>query len=104
MDSIAEKIWPLESSSETKTKNLEQDRKVSEAGTRNSDGQKTRTIRELGSGLFDASGFCTVEDFVETGETRFIVIGFDFATVLFSSSCSCILFAIVLVQLVKLKF
>ena len=34
---------------------------------------------------------------------RFIV-GFDFATILFSPSCSCIRFAIVLVQLVKLKF
>ena len=36
-------------------------------------------------------------------EGRFIV-GFDFATILSSPSCSYILFAIVLVQLVKLKF
>ena len=54
-------------------------------------------------GFFDATGFCTVEELVETGETRFIV-GFDFATILFSPSFPCILFAIVSVQLVKLKF
>ena len=55
-------------------------------------------------GLFDAIGFCTVEELVETETAKFIVVGFDFATILFSPSCSCILFAIVLVQLVKLKF
>ena len=54
-------------------------------------------------GLFDATGFCTVEELVETVKARFIV-GFGFATILSSLSCSCILFAIVLVQLVKLKF
>ena len=37
-------------------------------------------------GFFDATGFCTVEELVETSETRFIV-GFDFATILFSPSC-----------------
>ena len=54
--------------------------------------------------IFDATGFCTVEELVETVKARFIVVGFDFATILSSPSCSCILFAIVLVQLVKLKF
>ena len=54
-------------------------------------------------GLFDATGLCTVEELIETVKARFIV-GFDFATILFFPSCSCILFAIVLVQLVKLKF
>ena len=48
--------------------------------------------------------FSTVEELVETMKARFIVVGFDFATTLSSPSCSCILFAIVLRQLVKLKF
>ena len=51
-------------------------------------------------GLFDAIGLFTVEELVETA--RFTVVGF--ATILFSPSCSCILFAIVLVQLAKLNF
>ena len=55
-------------------------------------------------GLFDATGLFTDEELVETVKDRFIVAGFDFATILFSPSCSCILFAIVSVQLVKLKF
>ena len=38
-----------------------------------------------------------------SSETKFIV-GSDFATILSSPSCSCILFAIVSMQLVKLKF
>ena len=54
-------------------------------------------------GLFDAIGLFTVEELVETEKARFIVVGFDFATILLYPSCSCILFAIVLVQLVKLK-
>ena len=56
------------------------------------------------SGLFDAIGFCKVEELVETERARFIVVDFDFATILLSPSCSCILFAIILVKLVKLKF
>ena len=55
-------------------------------------------------GLFDATGFCTVEELVEKVEARFIVVGIGFATIQFSPSCSCIIFATVLVQLVKLKF
>ena len=55
-------------------------------------------------GLFDAIELFTVEELVETEKARFIVVGFDFATILFSPSCSCILFAIVLTKLVKLKF
>ena len=55
-------------------------------------------------GLFDAIGRFTDEELVETVAVRFIAVGFDFATILFSSFCSCTLFAIVLEQLVKLKF
>ena len=55
-------------------------------------------------GLFDAIGLFTVEELVETEAAKFIIVGFDFATILLSLLCSCILFAIVLVQLVKLKF
>ena len=51
---------------------------------------------------FEAIGL-SVEELVETSETKFIV-GFDFATILFTPSCSCIFFAVVLVQLVKQKF
>ena len=54
-------------------------------------------------GLFDAIGFCTVEELVETVKARFNV-GFDFATNLSSLFSSCILFAIVSVPLVELKF
>ena len=64
-----------------------------------------QSVRQGGlstSGLFDAIGLCTVAELVETRETKFI-IGSDFTTIL-SSFCSCILFAIVLVQLVKLNF
>ena len=53
-------------------------------------------------GLFDA--MFTDEELVETVDVRFIAVGFDFATILSSSFCSCILFAIVLGQLDKLKF
>ena len=55
-------------------------------------------------GLFDAIGLFTDEELVETETARFIDVGLDFATILLSSFCSCILFATVSVQLVKLKF
>ena len=35
-------------------------------------------------GLFDATGFCTVEELVETVKASFVVVGFDFATILSS--------------------
>ena len=54
--------------------------------------------------LLDEIGLSTDEELVATELVRFIVVDFDFATILLSPSCSCILFAIVLVQLVKLKF
>ena len=44
------------------------------------------------SGLFDASGFCTIEELVETVKARFIVVGSDFAMILSSPSSCCILF------------
>ena len=34
--------------------------------------------------LFDTTGFCTVEELVETVKARFIVVGFGFATILLS--------------------
>ena len=40
----------------------------------------------------------------ELATAKFIAVGFDFATILLCSFCSCILFAIVWVQLVKLKY
>ena len=46
----------------------------------------------------------TVEELVETETAKFIVVGFDFATIVLSPSCSCILLAVVLVQLIKLDF
>ena len=55
-------------------------------------------------GLFDAIGWFTDEELVETVDVRFFAVGFDFATILSSSFRSCTLFAIVLVQLVNLKF
>ena len=54
-------------------------------------------------GLLDTIGLFTDEELV-TELVRFIAVGLDFATVLFSSDCSCILFAILSVQLNKLKF
>ena len=51
-------------------------------------------------GLFRATANCSQR----TVKASFIIVGFDFATILSSPSCSCILFANVLVQLVKLKF
>ena len=43
-------------------------------------------------GLLDAIGLSTDEELVETDLVRFITIGLDLATILFSSHCSCILF------------
>ena len=45
--------------------------------------------------LFDAIGWFTDEELVETVDVKFIAVGFDFATILSSSFCSCILLAIV---------
>ena len=53
--------------------------------------------------LLNVIGRFTNEELAATELVRFITIGFDFATILSSSFCSCILFAIVLWQLVKLK-
>ena len=55
-------------------------------------------------GLLDAIGLFIDEELVATELVRFIAVGLDFATILFSSDCSCILFAILSVQLIKLKF
>ena len=49
-------------------------------------------------------GRFTDEELVETVTARLIDVGFDFATIVASSLGSYILFAIVLVQLIKLKF
>ena len=54
-------------------------------------------------GLLDAIGLVADEELVGTTEDRFIAVGFDFATILSSPFCSCILFAIVLGQLIKLE-
>ena len=55
-------------------------------------------------GLLDAIGSFADEELAGTVEDKFIAVGLDFATLLSSPSCSCTLFAIVLVQLVKLEF
>ena len=55
-------------------------------------------------GLFDAIGLFTFEELVETETATFIVVGFDFATILLSPFRCCTFFAIVLEQLIKLKF
>ena len=55
-------------------------------------------------GLFHAIGLFIDDELVETAAAKFIAVGFNFATIQLSSFCSCIPFAIVLVQLVKLKF
>ena len=44
--------------------------------------------------LLDAIGLFTDEDLVATELVRFMAVGLDFATILFSFDCSCILFAI----------
>ena len=55
-------------------------------------------------GLLDAIGLFADEELVAMEEDRFMAVDFDFATLRSSPSCSCILLAIVLEQLVKLKF
>ena len=54
-------------------------------------------------GLFDAIGWFTDEELVETVDVRFTAVGFDFATIL-SSFFLFLHFAIVLGQRVKLNF
>ena len=54
-------------------------------------------------GPFDAIELFADEELAETCEDRFIATGFDFATIISSSFCSCTLFAIVLEQLIKLE-
>ena len=51
----------------------------------------------------DVIGFSADEELAGTDEERFIAVDFDSATFLACPFCSCILFAIVLVQLVKLE-
>ena len=53
------------------------------------------------SGLFDAIGLFADEEFVGTWEDKFVAVDFEWATLLSSPFCSCILFAIVLGQLNK---
>ena len=55
-------------------------------------------------GLLDANGLFADEELAGTCEDKFIAADFDFATILPSPFCSCILFAIVLAQLIKLEF
>ena len=65
----------------------------------------TRRLEALSvPGLLDAIGLFTDEELEATELVKFIAVGLDFATILFPSFCSCILFAILLVQLIKLKF
>ena len=54
--------------------------------------------------LLDAIGLFEDEELVGTWEDRFVAVDFDFATLLSSPFCSCILFAIVFAQLIKLEF
>ena len=46
-------------------------------------------------GLLDAIGLFADGELVGTSEDKFIAVDFDFATLLSSPFCSCILFAIV---------
>ena len=55
-------------------------------------------------GPLDAIGLFADEELVGTCEHRFIAVAFDFATLLSSPSCYSMLFAIVLVKLIKLEF
>ena len=55
-------------------------------------------------GLWDAIGLFANEELVGTCEDKPIAVDFDFAAILSSPFCSCILFAIVLVQLIELEF
>ena len=54
--------------------------------------------------LVDAIRLFADEELVGTWEDKFVAVDFDFATLLSFPFCSCILFAIVLVQLIKLEF
>ena len=54
-------------------------------------------------GSEDAIRFFEDEELAGTVEDKFIAVGLDFATILSSSICSCTLFAIFLVQLIKLE-
>ena len=56
------------------------------------------------SGSEDVFRFFADEELAGIVEDRFITVGLDFATVLSSSFCSCTLFAVFLVQLIKLEF
>ena len=55
-------------------------------------------------GLLDAIGLFADEELVATKLVRFIAVGDDFATILFSYDCSCTPFGVLSVQLIKLKF
>ena len=54
-------------------------------------------------GLLDAIGILAVEELAGTCEDKFIAVDFGFDTILSSSFCSCILFAIILGQLIILS-
>ena len=56
------------------------------------------------SGLLDAIGLFADDEHLGTCEDKFIAVDYDFATILSFSFCSCILFAIVLAQLINLDF
>ena len=56
------------------------------------------------TGSEDVIRFFADEELAGTIEDRFIAVGLDFATNLSSSFCSCTLFTIFLVQLIKLEF
>ena len=55
-------------------------------------------------GLLDAIGLFTDEELARTCEDKFVAEDFNFATIISTPFCSCILFAIVLEQLIKLEF
>ena len=56
-------------------------------------------------GLLDEIGFFFAdEELAGTVEDRLIAVSFDVAAILSSSFCSCILFALVLEQLIQLEF
>ena len=54
--------------------------------------------------LLDAIGLFADEELAGTCEDKLNAVDFDFATFLSSPFCSCILFAIVLGQLINLEF
>ena len=55
-------------------------------------------------GPLDAIGSFADEEHAGTVQDRLIAASLDFATIISSPFCSCTLFAIVLVQLIKLEF